>query len=61
LLGAWRAAFERIRLKRRLRRDEQDLRALSDHVLCDLGIGRSEILGVIGSVRGPALQRGGPT
>jgi uncharacterized protein YjiS (DUF1127 family) len=52
LFAAWRAALEHFKLERRRRRDEQDLRVLSDHLLCDLGIGRSEIAGIIDSGRG---------
>ncbi len=43
LMAALRAAVSRIRQQSRQRRDEQELRLLSDHVLRDLGIGRSEI------------------
>ncbi len=54
LLEGLRAALARFTRKRRLRRDEQDLRGLSDHVLRDMGIGRSEILATVWRGRGAA-------
>lgn len=54
LMAALRAAVSRIRRESRRRRDEQDLRLLSDHVLRDLGIGRSEIAVSLKAGRGGA-------
>jgi uncharacterized protein YjiS (DUF1127 family) len=47
LLEPVHAAISRMHEYDRRRRAEQDLRGISDHVLRDLGIGRSEILSSI--------------
>jgi uncharacterized protein YjiS (DUF1127 family) len=52
LLKGLRAAVRRFRRNARLRQDEQDLRLLPDHLLCDIGIGRSEISATMRSGRG---------
>ncbi|MEZ0308261.1 MAG: DUF1127 domain-containing protein [Ramlibacter sp.] len=64
LIEGLRAALSRHRRRKRLRLAVQDLRLMSDHVLRDMGIGRSEIQHITRMGRGvpPAdLQRQPPT
>ncbi|MGJ7525396.1 DUF1127 domain-containing protein [Variovorax sp. GB1P17] len=47
LLDALRDGTRYIEIHRRLRVDASQLKAMSEHELCDLGVGRSEVPGLL--------------